>query len=144
MDRTSKPIHTETLPWMPLGEGVSARFLRFSGEDRTLQLRVEPGTVIPPHAHGGEVHAYNIAGQRRLGTGEIAGPGAYVYEPSGNIDTWEAIGNEPVVIQITMSGALSYGEETGGEEAHSDTAALRAQYLDWCRAAGHAPAALGA
>lgn len=144
MDRTSKPIHTEGLPWMPLEPGVSARLLRLSGEDRTLQLKVDPGVTIEPHAHGGEVHAYTLSGSRKLGNGEIAGPGAYVYEPAGNVDSWTCIGDEPVIVQITMSGALTYLDEDGKAASRTDTAKLRGLYRDWCAREGHEPVALGA
>jgi 2,4'-dihydroxyacetophenone dioxygenase len=144
MDRTSSPIHTDTLPWMPLEPGVSARILRLDGNDRTLQLKVEPGTTIAAHAHGGEVHAYNLSGRRRLGNGEIAGPGAYVYEPAGNMDSWSCEGDEPVVVQITMTGSLTYLDEGGAPASRTDTDKLRDLYNAWCAGEGHAPVALGA
>lgn len=143
MDRTSKPIHTGDLPWMPLEAGVSARLLRLSGDDRTLQLRVEPGVTIEPHAHGGEVHAYNLSGYRRLGSGDIAGPGAYVYEPAGNVDSWSCIGDEPVIVQITMSGALTYLGANGRPASRTETSNLRTLYREWCAREGHEPVALG-
>ncbi|MCA8971173.1 MAG: anti-sigma factor [Planctomycetes bacterium] len=144
MDRTSKPIHTDTLPWMPLEPGVYARLLRLDGEDRTLQLKVDPGVTIAPHVHDGEVHAFGIAGHRRLGSGEIAGPGDYVYEPAGNRDTWTCIGDTPVVVQITMTGAMTTVDAAGRAVGVTDTAGLRSLYLDWCAREGHAPVALGA
>ena len=121
---------------MPLGPGVSVRLLRLVGEDRTLQLKVEPGVKIEPHAHGGEVHAYNVSGSRRLGNGEVAGPGAYVYEPPGNVDSWTCIGDEPVVIQITMSGSLTYLNGRGAEGDVTDTLKLRKLYRQWCAREG--------
>jgi len=144
MDRTSKPLHTKDLPWMPLEPGVSARLLRLAGKDRTLQLKVEPGVTIETHAHGGEVHAFNVSGSRRLGNGDIAGPGAYVYEPAGNMDSWACVGDEPVVVQITMTGSLAYLGEDGRPVEVTDTPKLRALYLDWCAREGHDPVALGA
>lgn len=144
MDRTSKPIHTEQLQWMPLGEGVWARPLRFAGAERSLQLKVAPGVTIARHRHGGDVHAFNISGSRRLGNGEIAGPGAYVFEPAGNEDSWTCIGDEPCVIQISMSGRLTYVDDDGAAGESVDTAMLKQKYLAWCRESGVAPAALGA
>ena len=32
----------------------------------TIGLRLEPGTVVPLHRHHGEVHGYNLAGERKL------------------------------------------------------------------------------
>lgn len=143
MNRTSRPIHTDTLPWMPLGEGVWARPLRFAGEARSLQLKVAPGVTIERHRHAGEVHAFNVSGSRRLENGDIAGPGAYVYEPPGNEDSWSCVGDEPCVVQINMSGRLTY---VSGSEAidYMDTQKLRVRYLAWCNANGLTPHAIGA
>lgn len=138
------PIHTETLPWMPLGDGVWVRPLRFAGEARSLQLKVAPGVVIGRHRHAGEVHAFNVSGARRLDSGEIAGPGAYVYEPAGNEDSWACVGDEPCVVQITMSGRLVYVGDEGDMLDYTDTPKLKAQYLAWCRDNGHRPRAIGA
>jgi len=144
MDRTSGPLHTRDLPWMPLQPGVWVRPLRFSGEQRALQLKVEPGAAIGPHRHTGPVHAFNVSGSRRLAGGAVAGPGAYVFEPAGNEDSWSCEGDEPVVVQIVMSGRVEYVDESGAVVSFTDTAKLRETYLAWCAGEGVAPVALGA
>lgn len=65
--------------------------LRFFADDRGfVELpRMEPGVVMPLHRHTGEIHAYNLGGTRKLCTGELIGPGDYVYEPPGNEDWWK-------------------------------------------------------
>ena len=141
---TPKTIQTANLPWMPLGKGVWARPLRFRGQERSLQLKVAPGVTIERHRHAGEVHAYNLAGSRQLDTGEIVGPGGYVYEPPGNVDSWRCVGDEPCIVHIIMSGRLSYVGDRGETLDYVDTPKLRAQYLDWCRENGHEPVAIGA
>lgn len=141
---TEAPIQTDQLPWMPLGGGVSARPLHFRGEGRTLQLRVEPGIRIPLHRHDGHVHALGLSGRRRLGDGSIAGPGDYVFEPAGNVDSWACEGDEPCIVQITMTGRLTYLEADGGDGAWTDTPKLRQQYLRWCSDRGIAPSVRGA
>ena len=143
MDLSSSPIQTEDQPWMPLSPGISARPLWFGDEARTLQLKVEPGVSVGRHRHTGAVHAFNVRGSRELGNGEIAGPGAYVYEPEGNDDCWRCIGEEPCVIQITLSGRVAYLAEDGSELSYTDTAKLRVQYLDWCRSTGTKTTAVG-
>lgn len=144
MSETSKPIDTNALPWMPLSEGVSVRPLRFHGDERSLQLKVDPGVVIGRHRHAGEVHAFNVSGSRRLDSGAIAGPGAYVYEPAGNEDSWACVGDEPCVVQITMSGRLTYLGPNDEVLDYVDTPKLRTQYLEWRRANGCEPIAIGA
>jgi 2,4'-dihydroxyacetophenone dioxygenase len=136
---TEAPIHTTDLPWMPLGKGISARPLRFRGGERTLQLRVEPGVTIPLHRHDGHVHALGLSGRRRLGDGSIAGPGDYVFEPPGNVDSWSCAGDEPCIVQITMTGRLTYLDANGGDGAWTDTPKLRQLYLQWCHDSGLTP-----
>jgi hypothetical protein len=79
------------------------------------------------------VHALNIAGERKLlETGEIVGPGGYVYEPSGNVDSWMAVGDQPVIVHITAYGAMEYLGEND-EVLKCDTASsLREVYLRYC------------
>lgn len=137
------PIATETLPWMPLGEGVAARILRLAAQERSLQLRVEPGTVIPRHRHDGPVHAFNVSGSRMLADGTIAGPGAFVYEPAGNEDWWGCHGDEPCVVQISMRGRLTYLNADGSDGDYVDTAKISRQYLAWCTVNGYEPVAIG-
>jgi len=95
--------------WIPLGPGESFKLLHASRTERVLLLRLEPGTVVPLHRHQGHVHAFNISGTRKLiETGEIVGPDGYVYEPPGNVDSWMAIGDEPVIVHIVSTGAMEY------------------------------------
>lgn len=135
-------LDTEALPWIPLGPGESFKPLRFFANDhgRALLLRLEPGVVVPLHRHHGEVHAFNVAGKRELiETGDVVGPGGYVYEPPGNVDSWRAIGDAPVIVHITSLGAMEYLDDRG-EVLRKDTASsLRDVYLRYCREQGIAP-----
>lgn len=108
-------LDPDKLPWVPLGPGKSFKPLLFLPDDRGWAqiLRLEPGTVIARHRHTGEVHAWNLRGQRRLATGEIVGPGGYVYEPAGNEDSWMAIGDEPLIVQVAVYGVVEYLDESG-------------------------------
>ncbi len=93
-----------------------------------LLLRVEPGTLIPRHRHEGDVHAFNLAGRRELHTGEIVGPGGYVYEPPGNVDSWRAIGDEPVIVHVVARGALDYLGEDDRVLSRSTTSSTGESY----------------
>lgn len=103
------------LPWSPISPGFDLKLLHGTRDDdtRALLLRLAPGTVIPRHRHEGEAHALNLAGQRQLDTGELIGPGGYVYEPAGNVDSWRAVGEETVIVFVTVRGALEYLDEAG-------------------------------
>ena len=119
--------------------------LRFATDGYTLQLRLEPGTVIPRHRHTGEVHALNLSGCREImESGEIVGPGDYVYEPPGNVDSWRCLADEACVIQITLTGRIEYLDDDGAVTHHTDAETARQTYVRWCRARGETPsAALG-
>jgi quercetin dioxygenase-like cupin family protein len=130
----------EALPWQPLRPGFSLKLLRGGAHDddtRVLLLRLEPGTVVARHRHGGEVHALNLAGTRRiLESGEVVGPGGYVYEPPGNVDSWMAIGDEPLVIFVTVRGAIEYLDDAGAPTARSTTPSATESYRRFAQAAG--------
>jgi quercetin dioxygenase-like cupin family protein len=137
---TSLPLDPDSIPWIPLGSGESFKPLRFMPNGRALLLRLEPGTIVPRHRHLGEVHGWNLSGQRRLiETDEIVGPGMYVFEPAGNVDSWMAAGDEPVVVHIISFGAMEYlGDD--GEVLRRDTpASLHDIYLRFCEANGLTP-----
>jgi 2,4'-dihydroxyacetophenone dioxygenase len=115
MDIENPPvIDTDSLPWQPISPGFSLKVLRATTDDeaRAVLLRLEPGTVIQRHRQGGDVHAFHLAGRRKLlDTGEVVGPGSYVYEPAGNVDSWMAVGDEPLVVHVVVRGAVEYLDE---------------------------------
>jgi 2,4'-dihydroxyacetophenone dioxygenase len=121
----------DALPWAPLGPGFSLKVLHGHGDDdtRALLLRLEPGTVVERHRHQGEVHALNLAGHRKLlDTGEVVGPGGYVYEPPGNVDSWMAVGDEPVIVFVTVRGAIEELDLEGRVCDRSTTASVAERY----------------
>ena len=109
------PLHTEGMAWIPTGGGKAFRPLRFEADGWSELMYLEPGSVVPLHRHTGEVHAYNLSGSRQiLGTGEIVGPGDYVYEPAGNVDAWQAVGDEPCVVTSRSPGRSSTSTKRRG------------------------------
>lgn len=136
----SHPIDTERIPWIPMGSpGLSFKPLRFfrDGSGWTYLFRLEPGTLIPRHRHTGEVHGFNLAGRRKLlDTGEVIGPGAYVYEPPGNVDSWMAVGDEPVVLLITVRGAIEYLGKDGELVGRVTSNDRLETYRRWCTETG--------
>jgi len=89
------------------------------------------------------VHAFNVSGSRRLiEADEIVGPGGYVYEPAGNVDSWMAVGDEPVVVHIVSFGAMEY-IGTDGEVTRRDTpSSLYDTYIRFCTDNNLTPAVL--
>lgn len=147
-----EPLHTVTAgaalgadgPWIPEGPGKWSRPLRFLKHDRgwVELMRLEPGTKLGLHRHTGEVHAYNLAGTRRLCSGELVQPGDYVHEPAGNTDWWEAVGDEPLIVFVVVMGQVEYVSHDGTVKRRITTADRRADYLHHCRTHGHEPADL--
>lgn len=122
---------SDSLPWAPISPGFSLKLLhgRTDADTRALLLRLEAGTVISRHRHEGEVHAINLTGQRKLlDTGELIGPGGYVYEPAGNVDSWMAVGTEPLVVFVTVRGAMEELDDQGRVTQRTSTATLWAHY----------------
>lgn len=105
----------EALPWVPLSPGKSFKPLRFLREDRGFAelLRLEPGFGLPRHRHTGEVHALNLQGWRRIHSGERVGPGDYVYEPPGNVDSWHVVGDTPLIVLTVVMGVVEYLDDDG-------------------------------
>jgi 2,4'-dihydroxyacetophenone dioxygenase len=140
----SQALDVERIPWIPLGPGESFRPLRFLPGGRALLLRLDPGTLVPLHRHHGEVHAFNVSGRRKLiETDEIVGAGGYVYEPAGNVDSWMAVGDEPVVVHVVAYGAMDYLGADGATLRSDSPSSLRDLYLRYCRENGLTPLALG-
>jgi hypothetical protein len=134
------PLHTDEMAWIPTGGGKSFRPLRFEADGWSELMRLEPGSLVGLHRHTGEVHAYNLAGSRQiLTTDELVGPGDYVYEPAGNTDSWQAIGDEPCIVHIKVVGAVEYLDESRTVTGKADSATQRAIYLAWCEQTGNEP-----
>jgi hypothetical protein len=103
-------------------------------------MRIEPGATVGRHRHTGLVHAFNLAGYREIiDTGEVVGPGTYVFEPVGNVDSWRAVGDEDCIVHILITGAVEYLDADGRVTGQADSATQRTVYLDWCAANGVAP-----
>jgi 2,4'-dihydroxyacetophenone dioxygenase len=127
----------DELPWVPSPvPGKSSRPLRFLHGDRGFVelLRMEPGVAMPPHRHTGETHAFNLSGRRRLDTGAVIGPGDYVYEPAGTIDSWAVIGDEPLVALVVVMGEVEDLAPDGSVRGRANAASRRREYADYCKA----------
>ena len=127
------------IPWVPSPTpGKSSKPLRFLRDGRGFVelLRMEPGVAMPPHRHTGETHAYNLSGSRRLSTGEIVGPGDYVYEPAGNVDAWEVIGDEPLIALVAVMDEVEDLAPDGSVRGRATTATRQAEYESYCRKRG--------
>jgi len=128
----------DALPWVPLSAGKAFKPLRFLRDDRGFVelLRLDPGSVIPRHRHTGEVHAFNLQGERELNTGEVIRVGGNVYEPSGNIDSWQVVGDEPLIVLVVVMGAVEYLDAEGAVCSRWTASRLLDLYRAHCAAVG--------
>ncbi len=134
----ARAIGHGTVPWVPLSPGKSFKPLRFLRDDRGFVelLRLDPGEAIPLHRHTGETHAFNLEGSRQLCTGEVIGPGDYVYEPAGNTDSWHVVGDVPLVVLVVVSGAIEYLDAERRVTKRYSAQTLMDLYHAHCRARG--------
>ena len=134
----ARAIGHGTVPWVPLSPGKSFKPLRFLRDDRGFVelMRLDPGEEIPLHRHTGEVHALNLEGSRKLNTGEIVGPGDYVYEPAGNVDSWKVVGNTPLIVFVAVTGAVEYLDAHGAVTTRYTASRLLDLYREHCVANG--------
>lgn len=127
--------------WIPEGDGKWSLPVRFlpGGSGWVELMRLRPGTRLGVHRHTGEVHALNLAGSRRLNDGRVLHAGDYVHEPAGNVDWWEAIGDEELLLHVVVTGSVEY-LGTHGSVRQRITAASRVdEYRRHCEATGRHP-----
>lgn len=127
--------------WMPEGSGKWSRLLHFfDGDQGWVELiRLSPGTRLGLHRHSGEVHAFNVCGERSLSTGEHVRAGQYVHEPAGNIDWWEAVGASDLIVFVVVMGTVAYLDESGSVNQCVTAGSRREAYLHHCAATGITP-----
>lgn len=120
--------------WVPEGPGKWCRPLRFLSDGRgwVELMRMSPGARLGWHRHTGEVHAWNLRGQRKLHTGELVAAGDYVHEREGNVDSWEAVGDEPLIVLVVVMGTVEYLGSGGNVLTTIDTAQRVASYQQYC------------
>lgn len=127
------------LPWIPSATpGKSSKPLRFLSGDRGFVelLRMEPGVAMPLHRHTGEIHAYNLGGSRQLCTGEVIGPGGYVFEPPGNTDWWKIVGDGTMLALVVVMGTVEFLNPDSSIRASVSAATQLAEYERFCRENG--------
>ena len=96
--------------WIPEGEGKWSLPIAFlpGGAGWVELMRLAPGVRLGLHRHTGEVHALNLQGERRLNDGRVVRAGDYIHEPAGNVDWWEATGEEELVVHVVVKGEVEY------------------------------------
>lgn len=124
------------MPWIPESPVKSWKPLRFFADGRGFveMMRMSPGAIMPLHRHTGEIHAFNLEGERQLCTGERIGPGEYVYEPTGNTDWWKVVGDVPLTVLVVVHGEVEFIGADGNVRNRVSGATQLAAYRQYCEA----------
>ncbi|MEU5567555.1 2,4'-dihydroxyacetophenone dioxygenase family protein [Micromonospora musae] len=139
-------IRAADLPWVPQGSAnVWFKPLRISPATGSWVnlLKVAKSGVVNRHRHLAEVEGWVIQGRwHYLEHDWQAEPGAYVYEPPGDVHTLVAdvdAPDEPMLTLFSIHGPIEYTDETG-KVAYVETAESKLRrYHEYCREQGIVP-----
>lgn len=144
MGLPDQAIQSDDLPWVPQGERVWFKPLRFdltSGRWVNL-IRMTGDGKVNRHRHtGGQVLGYCIRGSWRYLEREwVARPGTFVYEPPGDIHTLVLEdGNEEMVTLFILEGVVQYLDDEDNILYQDDVFSKMERYLRYCREQGIEP-----
>lgn len=137
-----RAIDFDSLPWVPQGDRVWFRPLRFDlANGRWVNvLRVSGGGRVNRHRHsGGQVLGYCLEGAwRYLERDWEARPGTFIYEPPGDIHTL-VTGGSGMTTLFLLEGVIQYLDDSDTVVAQDDVFTKLQRYLDYCRAEGLQP-----
>ena len=137
-------VHSEAIPWVPQGERVWFKPLRFdltSGRWVNL-LKVVGNGKVNRHRHtGGQVLGYCMEGQWRYLEREwVARPGSFIYEPPGDIHTLVVDGDAGMMVTLfILEGVVQYLDDDDLIVSQDDAFAKLQRYLAHCRQEGIEP-----
>ena len=136
-------IDSEALPWVPQGERVWFKPLRFDlANGRWVNLlKVTGGGRVNRHRHaGGQVLGYCIQGSWRYLEREwVARPGTFVYEPPGDIHTLLVDPAEDMITLFLLEGVIQYLDDADNVLTQDDVFSKLERYLAYCRREGVTP-----
>ena len=139
-----RAIHSDELPWVPQGERVWFKPLRFdlvTGRWINL-LRVEGSGKVNRHRHtGGQVLGYCMeGGWHYLERDWVARPGTLIYEPPGDIHTL-VVGEESgyMITMFFLEGSVQYMDDDDHLLYQDDVFSKMERYLTFCREQGIEP-----
>lgn len=137
-----RAIDSEQIPWVPQGDRVWFRPLRFElATGRWINvLKVIGGGRVNRHRHtGGHILGYVLqGGWRYLEREWVAKPGTLVYEPPGDIHTLVADEGEMQTLFI-LEGAVQYLDDDDNVIYQDDVFTKLERYLNYCRQQGIEP-----
>jgi quercetin dioxygenase-like cupin family protein len=140
-------VQSADMPWVPQGsDNVWFKPIRINLEKGSWVnlLKVAKSGVVNRHRHLAEVEGWVLQGRWHYVEHDWqAAPGAYVYEPPGDVHTLVADvedESEPMLTLFSIHGPIEY-MDADGNLAYVETAETKLKrYTDYCREAGIEPA----
>lgn len=136
-------IHSDEIPWVPQGDQVWFRPLRFDLQNgRWINLlRVAKQGKVNRHRHsGGQVIGYVIQGSwRYLERDWVARPGTLIWEPPGDIHTLVTEGEEEMLTLFILEGVIQYLDDNDQMISQDDVFTKMERYLAYCQDQGIEP-----
>ena len=143
MGLPDQAIHADAIPWVPQGERVWFKPLRFDLQNgRWINLlKVTGGGKVNRHRHsGGQVLGYCIQGSWHYLEREwVARPGTLVYEPPGDIHTLIVDDAEEMITLFLLEGVIQYLDDDDNLIYQDDVFTKMERYLTYCREHGIEP-----
>ncbi len=139
-----KAINIDELPWVPQGENVWFKPLRFDlANGRWVNLlKVTKQGKVNRHRHsGGQVLGFVVQGSWRYLEREwVARPGTLVYEPPGDIHTLVVDeGVEEMQTLFILEGSVQYIDDEDNLIYQDDVFSKLERYLKFCEEQGIEP-----
>ena len=136
-------IQADELPWVPQGENVWFKPLRFDlANGRWVNLlKVTKQGKVNRHRHsGGQVLGYVLKGSWRYLEREwVARPGTFVYEPPGDIHTMVVEGGEDMQTLFILEVVIQYLDDDDAVIYQDDVFTKMERYLAFCDREGIPP-----
>jgi 2,4'-dihydroxyacetophenone dioxygenase len=133
-------IQSDELPWVPQGENVWYKPLRFDlANGRWVNLlKVTKSGKVNRHRHsGGQVLGFVISGSWHYVEREwVARPGTFVYEPPGDIHTLVVDGAEEMQTLFILEGVIQYLDDDDNVIYQDDVFTKMERYLSFCEREG--------
>jgi anti-sigma factor ChrR (cupin superfamily) len=141
--KPDKAIDADALPWVPQGERVWFKPMRFdlaSGRWVNL-LKVTGGGKVNRHRHsGGQVLGFCLKGSWHYLEREwIARPGTLIYEPPGDIHTLVVDDADEMQTLFLIDGVIQYLDDNDNVIYQDDVFTKLERYQNYCRQQGLEP-----
>ena len=137
-----RAVDSETIPWVPQGEGVWFRPLRFDlANGRWINLlKVARKGIVNRHRHSSQVLGYVLQGEWRYRERDwVARPGTLIYEPPGDVHTLLVEAEEEMLTLFILEGVIQYLDEDDQVLWQDDVFTKLDRYLTFCKKEGIEP-----